>query len=61
MFDMSTVVTVVDEFLTNVLSNIDEFANNEFNQMIELVISDNTSFELFICEFVELLLVMFEL
>ena len=60
MFEVSAVVKVVDEFLINVLSNIVEFVSKEFNQMIELVMSVNTSLELFICEFVEFEFVKFE-
>jgi len=60
MFDVSAVVNVVEEFLTNVLSNIVEFVSKEFNQMIELVMSVNTNLELFTCELVELELVKFE-
>ena len=60
MFDVSAVVNVVEEFLTNVLSNIVEFVSKEFNQMIELVMSVKISLELFTCEAVKLELVKFE-
>ena len=58
---MSIVDDIVDEFLMKELSNIVEFVNKEFNQIIELVISDDTIFELFICEFVEFEFVKLEL
>ena len=58
---MSAVVDVVDEFFTNVLSKIIEDDSNEFSHTNEFVTSTNNSLELFICEFVELELVKFEL
>ena len=61
MFDVSAVVTVVEEFLMNELSKIVEFVSKEFNQIIELVMSVNTILELFTCELVKLELVKFEL
>jgi len=58
---VSAVVNVVEEFLTNVLSNIVEFVSKEFNQIIELVMSVKISLELFTCEAVKLELVKLEL
>jgi len=61
MFEVSAVVVVVVEFLICELSSIVELVSNEFSQIIELVTSVVNRNELFICEFVELLLVRFEL
>ena len=58
---MSTVVDVIEELLTNELSKIIEDISNEFSQIIEFVTSVVVSFESFICEFVELEPVRFEL
>jgi len=61
MFDVSIVDDVVVEFLICELSSIVEFVSKLFSHIIEFVVSVVNNRESFICEFVELLLVRFEL
>jgi hypothetical protein len=61
MFEVSVVVVVMLEFLICELSSIVELVSKLFSQIIELVTSVVNKRESLICEFVELLLVRFEL